>query len=205
MAYVITLMAPSQAGKGVVMDMIFSMKNKYFNPKIFPKYTTRPIRATDGDDIININNTIPEFCDLVYEGGGQRYGIRMDSLYDELAKGNSPVLVVNDVRAIQDIRNALSPQVITLFIYRSKPDLNKYIAIEKERYNGTEIDLEKLNRNANLRYQKASDIYRIFIENIDLFDHVIINSGTLEQTRVQVESIINKIINSEINLLEGGI
>jgi hypothetical protein len=44
-----------------------------------------------------------------------------------------------------------------------------------------------------IRFEKARTIYRIYIENIHLFDHVIINSGGLAELKSQVEQIVKSL------------
>ena len=44
-----------------------------------------------------------------------------------------------------------------------------------------------------MRFKKAQTIYRIYIENIQLFDHVIINSGTFEELEMQVRQIVKSL------------
>lgn len=200
MAVVITLTGASQCGKGVVMDMILKKANGVFNPVVMPKHVTRPIRETDGIDVIG--GGVPDYCDLVYEQNNQRYGIKFDDLFDYLAQGKSPVLVLNDIRAVEDVRNVLSPQVISIFIYRRQPKLEEFIEIERERYKGKDVKENVILSSANLRYQKAYEIYRIYIENISLFDNVILNTGSIDQTNIQVMSIINKIIDLEKQIYE---
>lgn len=200
MAVVITLTGASQCGKGVVMDMLLKNAGYGFNPVIMPKHITRPIRETDGPDVIG--GGVPDYCDLVYEQNNQRYGIKFDDLFDYLAQGKSPVLVLNDIRAVEEVRNVLSPQVISIFIYRRQPKIEEYVQIERERYKGKEVSEEVVLNSANLRFQKASEIYRIYIENISLFDNVVLNTGSLEQTKIQIDAITKKIIELEKQIYE---
>lgn len=165
-----------------------------------PKHVTRPIRETDGPDVIG--GGVPDYCDLVYEQNNQRYGIKFDDLFDFLAQGKSPVLVLNDIRAVEEVRNVLSPQVLSIFIYRRQPKIEEYIQIERERYNGKSVSEDVILNSANLRFQKASEIYRIYIENISLFDNVVLNTGSLEQTKIQIDAITKKINELEKQIYE---
>ena len=111
MAYVITLTGPSQCGKSTIRNFLLEQAGDGFNPVIFKKYTTRSPREFE-DDAICIKD-MPAKCDLVYEQYGVRYGFQFDKLYDLLEKGKSPIIVLNDVRAVEDVRTALAPQVVS--------------------------------------------------------------------------------------------
>ena len=190
MAYIITLTGPSQCGKSTIRNFFINQASAKFKPVIFKKYSTRPARESEDDTICC--NTIPQYCDLVYEQYSARYGFRFDDLYDHLEKGESPIIVLNDVRAVEDVRTALRPQVISLFLYRRPPDKNKFFEEEKRR--ASENILGKVVFDmAQKRFDKAKAIYRIYIENIHLFDNVILNVGDLTYTEKQVEHIVNNL------------
>ena len=190
MAYIITLTGPSQCGKSTIRNFFINRANAKFKPVIFKKYSTRPARESEDDTICR--DKIPHHCDLVYEQYGERYGFRFDDLYDHLEKGESPIIVLNDVRAVEDVRTALRPQVISLFLYRQPPNKDKFHEEEKRR--ASEDVSEKIIFDmAQKRYDKAKAIYRIYIENIQLFDNVILNVDDLSYTERQVEDIVNNL------------
>lgn len=190
MAFVITMTGPSQCGKSTVRNLITAHADSHFNPIIMKKYSTRQSREVE-DDTICVKS-IPDNCDLVYEQYGVRYGFHFDDLYDALENGQSPIIVLNDIRAVEDVRIALSPQVISLFMYRMPPKFDYFLAEERRRAlsNVLETDIEK---SARARFDKAQAIFRIYTENISLFDYVILNIGSLEYTKMQVNHIVAKI------------
>jgi len=71
----------------------------------------------------------------------------------------------------------------TLFIFRHDPSSEEY---------HQEL-IESRGEAGEVRFKKARTIYRIYIENIHLFDHVIINSGTFEELERQVEQIVKSL------------
>ena len=202
MAVVITLTGASQCGKSTIVDLFNQCENKNFVPYLIPKYVTRELRDTDGDDVIG--GGIPKTCDLVWELYGQRYGIHFDTIYETLSQGKCPIIIVNDIRIIQDLKTALGSQVVSIFMYRKKPELQSFIKKKKRRFSkqlSPEV-LEQINKTATTRYNKALTIYRIYIENLPLFDNVILNTGTIEQSKRQVQSIVSSIAVSN-KYLEG--
>lgn len=201
MAVVITFTGPSQCGKSTIIDMLLKMKSDAFKPVLVPKHVTREIRATDGNDVIG--GGIPKTCDLVYEQYGQRYGFHFNTLYEHLIKDECPIVIVNDIKILQDLKTALGSQVLSIFMYRKPPVLQNFINEEMARFNNPDnVMLEKIHKNATTRYNKAGTIYRIYIENIALFDNVILNCESLEDSKKQVKTIVKKITESSKVLIK---
>lgn len=196
MANIITLTGASHCGKSFIRNMFLQEANDNFKPVLFVKETTRPARAND-DDVIHVDK-ISDGCDFVYEQYGVRYGFSFDKLYDHLKKGESPIIVVNDVRAVEDLRTAAGDQVISIFIYRRPPDITAFENEELHRLKGTsEKERFMAKETARTRRDKAVAIHRIYIENIYLFDSVILNiTNETEKTRKQVNHIIGKMTKS---------
>lgn len=182
MPSVITLTGPSGSGKSTALGYLLRLSNKDFQPVLVPKYTTRHSRRDDYGEAVSVR-TIPKTCDLVYEQYGVRYGLRVRTLFDHLAKGESPVVILNDVRTVQDVRTALGPLVRSIFVFREHPSLETQRRLAEARDVRDEDDVRR-------RFDKAQAIYRIYIENIQLFDHVIINSGSRRPLKSQVHQII---------------
>ena len=190
MAFVVTLTGPSQCGKSTIQKFFMDRKNAKFKPVILKKYSTRPARESE-DDTICVDS-IPLNCDLVYEQYGVRYGFRFDDLYEHLERGESPIIVLNDVRAVEDVRTALWPQVTSLFIYRQPPFKEIFFDVEKRRAKD-DTTIENIHDTAQNRFDKAKAIYRIYIENIYLFDHVVLNIGDLTYTEMQIDHIVTNL------------
>lgn len=181
---------PSQCGKSTVRNFITAQEDEQFHPVILKKYSTRIPRETE-DDTICVKSIPPE-CDLVYEQYGVRYGFHFDDLYDAMEKGQSPIIVLNDIRAVEDVRTALSPQVISIFMYRRPPDFEYFLNEEKRRAK-EDISEEAIRLSAQLRFDKAKSIFRIYTENISLFDFVVLNTSELQYTEQQIDHIVAKI------------
>lgn len=173
-----------------------------FKPIMIPKYTTRSFRATELENIKNNkielldvrpvygeNNIISDKeksplseneqsnermrlfselnCDLVYEQYGNRYGIYISEIYKNMKMGKSPIIILNDIRVVEDLKTFFGDKCISLFIFRQSPQMNNYIQMGKERNSNFD--------DAVIRYNKANSIYRIYIENIHMFDKLILN------------------------------
>ena len=108
-------------------------------------------------------------CDLAYEQFGDRYGLKLEDLYAYLKNCQTPIVVLNDVRTVEDIKTKLGGQCFSIFIFREAPNKEHFIKIGQERN-------EPLNKT-EIRFKKAENIYRIYIENIHIFDKLILNVG----------------------------
>ena len=181
MPHLITITGASGSGKSTVVNYLLASTNSSFKPKLIPKYTTRSPRKDDRGEVICVSE-IPGECDLVYEQNEARYGIRLKDIYDVISRGASPIVILNDVRTVEDVRSALNGLVRSIFIFRTSPTFERYQQLAKSRKVQNEVDIER-------RFRKAQAIYRIYIENIYLFDQVIINNGSRKDLRVQVRQI----------------
>lgn len=188
MAHVITLTGPAHCGKSTIRQMFLNCRGDNFMPEMIKKYTTRARRSNDDD--VECVSRIPKGCDLVYEQYGVRYGMKMGKLYELLEAGKTPIVVINDIRAVEDIKSALGSLVYSIFLYRKPAIYEEFYEEEKERY--PEKKKEEIENSARTRYEKAQAIYRIYIENIQLFDKVVLNTFHEDITKQQVECIVNQ-------------
>jgi hypothetical protein len=93
-------------------------------------------------------------------------------------------VILNDVRAVEDVRSTFHEHVRSLFIFRHNPFSEEY---------QTELRESRGDEVGDIRFDKARTIYRIYIENIQMFDHVIINSGSLEELESQIIQIVKSL------------
>lgn len=196
--------------------------NNLFVPVMIPKYTTRGFRKRELecvynghpeeidvrpvygiDNIVQDNNgnkldneiqTLERMrlfselgCDIVYEQYGIRYGLYMSELFECLKEGKSPIVILNDVRAVEDVKTFLGDKCMSVFVFRKTPQMEDFVEMNKER-NAVEYD-------PVVRYNKATAINRIYIENIHVFDKLILN---VNNGFSSVEHIVRKIVDSII-------
>lgn len=181
MPHVITLTGPSGCGKTTAIDFFLANQKEEFRPVVIRKYSTRISRPDDGAEIVAGLSALPDKCDLVYEQYGARYGLMLSDVFGALKRGESPIVILNDVRAVEDIRGRLRRLVRSIFLFRSDPDKTEMMALARVRGGGDD---------ASKRFEKARAIYRIYIENIWLFDHVVLNKYTERELEVQIQRII---------------
>jgi guanylate kinase len=124
MPHVITITGPSGAGKSTTLFNLLDLASDDFCPVMVPKYTTRKPHDDDHGEVIC--GPMPVNCDLVYVQYGVLYGLDFRSILDPVAKGQSPIVILNDVRAVEDVRNRLGRLVRSIFIFRKKPTLTGF-------------------------------------------------------------------------------
>ena len=208
-SFIITLTGPSGCGKSEVMKRIMwlgeslSQEGIPFSPHLVPKYVTRKMRTKEiieelegkPIDIISVDS-IPEDCDLKYQTYGKQYALRLNELRELLAEGESPVVVINDVRVVEELKREFPNKVLALFLFREIPKRSAFEKEAKERGGDAVKESED-------RFNKATAIYRTYIENIGVFNRVILNVGndeTEDYARIQMENLIRSILNGEMRL-----
>ncbi len=213
--FIITVTGPSQSGKSTVLDKIEKLAKRLKNegyrfvPARVTKETTRSLRveemiALDRGEVIDVKNVekISEECDLVYQTYGIRYGLSTDFLRRLLEEGKSPFVVVNDIRAVEELKKVFPNKVLALFLFRKMPDIVDFEKVSGDRGNVAPEESKK-------RYEKAIAIYRMYIENIALFDRVILNAieyakeGNVRRQNIideQLYRVVKGVLDGEILL-----
>lgn len=186
MPHLITLTGPSQAGKSTAIDLFMKRKNEDFLPITVPKFTNREPRPDDKPNEVIIVKKLPGEVDLVYQQYDFRYGVSSSSILDNMKSGFSPILVLNDVRLITEVKNIFGSLTTSIFLFRKGPKGPEFFADAAARG-------DFISEETNKRFKKAGAIYRIYIENIYLFDHVIINAGSLEALETQIAGIVENL------------
>jgi len=188
MSNILTLTGPSQAGKSTAINYFLKANYSNYSPVCLPKFTTRPPRGDDSPQEVICCKSLPKNCDLVYQQYDFRYGLNSDDIISNLKQNKTVILILNDVRTIYEVKRMFGDICYSIFLFREAPNRDKFIEISKAR-GGTSI--EQINK----RLKKAEAIYRIYIENIQLFDKVIINSFEKKELKIQVKNIIKLVSN----------
>lgn len=208
--FVITLTGPSGCGKSYVIDRIMELEQKFalqgvnFYPVRIPKYVTRPLRSKEikdqleGKEIDVISlESMPETCELKYQSYGTKYGLELSSVRTHLKNGKFPVIVINDVRVVEELKKEFPEQVLSLFLFREIPRRDSYFKEASTRGNVTSTETEE-------RFNKATAIYLTYIENIGLFNRVIINPTRTDNSddyaQIQIENVIKGVLCGKISL-----
>lgn len=181
---VLTITGPSGSGKSELVKIIQDLRSDDFDPVLVPKWTTRQRRRADGPEV-RFAKVLPGNCDIAYEQYGVRYGLQRRTLWDCVAKGQTPIVILNDVRAVEDTRLQFGSMARAIYVFRKAPSYEDLMTLSKQR-GAVEGDDESYRR-----FLKGIMIHRIYIENLQLFDWVILNvHDTLEPMRTQISSLL---------------
>ena len=187
MKYIIALMGPSQSGKSFVIKKILNNASDGFNPKLVAKQTTRDYRLEEqkalerGEDIDVVR--VPEItADLAYQTYGKRTGVEISTLMDIANQGYVPVVVINDIMAMAKLKKECYRRdkefcVLSIFLFRRIPVKGEYFAESRRRGNVDDKETEQ-------RFDKAKTVYRIFIENMHMFDYVMLNTVSYDTAHI---------------------
>lgn len=180
-ARLITITGPTGSGKSTLLKDLLALADDRFQPVVVSKYSTRPPRPSDGSEVISVE-TIPPSCDLVYEQYRVRYGLEKRTLLELLCQQRTPIVILNDIRVVEDIRRHFGRIVRSAYVYRKAPSLDAFTALATERSaDQTEY---------TTRFRKAQAIHRIYIENISIFDWVILNVGSRQRMKTQIKRLV---------------
>jgi len=180
-----------------------------FAPILISKETNRELREDEKRAIANKEKIdvkpVPKFtADLMYQTYGKRTGTTISELIDKANEGNTPVVIINDIMAMSKLKRECKLRdpdicVISFFLFRRIPVRSEFFEESKKRGNVPDEETEQ-------RYDKAKTLYRIYIENMYVFDYVILNAITYSEEEIENDEIINNsIIDKQIRAIRDNI
>jgi len=209
--FIITLTGATSSGKSFLIEKIKEIAIEFrnnginFSPASFPKFTTRKYRDNEiaelkkgkSCDVISVDE-ISSQCDLVYRTYGNEYGLMTKDLAKRLSQNECPIVIINDVRAVEELKKVFRGKVLSLFLFRHIANFDELQKSGKTRGNVSEKEVVE-------RYIKATALYRIYIENITLFDRVILNVNDVEKdkykcTELQIRNTLQGVFDKKILL-----
>lgn len=157
--------------------------------KILPKYTTREARKNDDEGIITVDE-LPEECEYRYEQYGKWYGLSPRMLADYRKNGKIPVTIINNPEVLKQLRRKFGSSMKSYFVHRRKPNRGEFTEIYLRERGGVP-DPDVIEK----RYQAALEIYKMYPNEIMLFDNVIFNVGDGFD---EVTEILNQIFENPV-------
>ncbi len=176
----------SGSGKTTLLDSL--QESGKFPVEIIGKVATRPSRADESKEILCVKRINHSTHDILYEQYGIHYGLSSSSIWRCLRNNHHAFVIVNDIRAIEDVKETFGVLAVTCYLYRClSPAILRALA-RKRTSAGTDPGL--LRRETERRIAKLSVMYQKYIENISLFDHVILNTSSRRDLLDQAENLI---------------
>lgn len=164
------------SGKDVLVQGVHDLGGRY--AQVVPKHTSRHRRLDDGAEVICCDDESYDLegCDLVYELHDNRYGLKIDGIWEGLRRGLSQVVVMSEAGAINRLRREFGEMVLLLYIHSNvKPD-------EFER----EVSGFGDRRFVEQRKRDYALAFELFMSNFGAFRHVLIYSEAREDLYDQI-------------------
>lgn len=174
---IIIIAGGSFAGKdNLVKAMINIEPNKVIDYK---KGTTRPAKSSDNNELIHLK-TLSKKYDIVYEKNGYKYGVSTNEVWDVLSKEKIVLIVLSDLEAITKLKAKFGNICSTVYLHANIDEEE----LEKAKKDLTEIELNK-------RENSISELHNIYVTNINMFDHVLLNTSESEDLYEQAFNILD--------------
>jgi hypothetical protein len=161
---------------------------------IVPKHTSRRRRHGDEDEMICSDdaNFALDACDVRYDNYGDAYGISSQAIWDGLSAGISQALVVSSITGINALRERFGELLVLVYVH-SELTQDQYVAIQLPE--GDAHDLYSARRAAAYR-----DAFRLYVENILAFDHVLLASTMKEDLYDQLFRLFRAYETGRVNI-----
>lgn len=167
-----------------------------------PKYSNRKKRD-ENDDIHTVRVSSfnkPEYT-FVYSVNNNIYGFKAKEIIDCLKNGKNVFVIISDFRVIEEFKKHFGSLVSVIYIFRSMTE-EELTAILNERKK--ENKKEQANNTTNdtedkIRKNRLYLTQRQYVENISLFNHVILNrTGKKNEMYKQLNNIVKSYANGKI-------
>jgi ribose 1,5-bisphosphokinase PhnN len=176
MQRLIVLVGSPGSGKDLLIRAVNKLGAQH--AKVIPKHTSRERWQDDEEEMVfsDDENYKLESCDIRYANYGDQYGINSSLIWDILRRGVFPVVVVSNIKAINQLRDKFGDLIVLVYVHSEK-DAEKYQDEEVKR-KGAHYVQPRVNE-----YRQA---YEIYLDNFQAFDHVLINCNEPEDLYDQI-------------------
>ena len=165
--YIFLIVGASGSGKGLLLRALRDMGQRHVI--IIPKQTTRRSKTTNGDEMISIypkKKIDPKF-NIIYGNWLNKYGICSSDIWENIKKGKYQVLIVSNLNAIKKLYHRFGPLIKLIYLYSP---------VDKEQLEKHQKDIAAENKNEiEVRKSKIKVVHDYYVDNITMFDHVLLN------------------------------
>lgn len=163
------------AGKTELLNLI---KNKSsLNSISPPKYSNRNPRDRN-DDVIRTDSKEfdKEEFTFVYSMNNNIYGFKAVDIINCLREKKNVFIILSDIRVIEEFKKFFGVYVSVIYIFRNmnEKELTRILNKRKEKKINNLVQ-ESEDTEKKIRMNRLYLIQRQYVENIALFDHVILN------------------------------
>lgn len=181
----------SGSGKTLLLSLIDKQKN--FKMVVAPKYSTRLRRKNDFDDIVHVDEINDEDYTFVYPMNNFVYGIKANEITKLLLNDYNIFIILSDLRVVQEVKQFFGSLAVSLYIYRNltPSQLSKILKKRNEEKGDDFGDQISFMREKQTRLNRLYLMQRQYVDNITIFDHVILNTSNSTDMLEQVNNIVS--------------
>lgn len=185
-------MISGHSGSGKTSLLSLLQNQDVFKAVVAPKYSTRPERKDEFDDIKHVDTINHEEYTFVYPMNNYTYGIKAEEIAEILGQGNNVFIILSDLRIVDEVKQFFGSIAVSLYIYRnlSAHQLKKVLEKREITHGVNQDDDVPFERQKQTRLNRLYLMQRQYVDNITLFDHVILNTRKLQDLLQQVTKLV---------------
>lgn len=145
----------------------------------YQKGTTRPKTSIDNNELCHLKKLNDNY-DITYLKNGYKYGLSSNKIWSVLSEKKIVLIVLSELEAIKKVK-AEFDNICSVIYLHSNIDFD-----ELEHAKKTLNKVEFKNREKSI-----DELRRSYIENINLFDHVLLNTSESEDLYDQAFNILD--------------
>lgn len=172
----------------IIAGASFSGKDELVNALIqivptkvgaYRKGTTRPKVKNDKNELVHLKYLNIEF-DVQYEKNGYKYGVNSKEVWKMLSDEKIVIVVLSDISAIKKMKQLFKNLISTIYLHSN---------VDQDQLNEAKKTLS--NIEFKRRSKSLNDLKNIYISNLNVFDHVLLNTSEPEDLYDQAFNILD--------------
>ena len=176
-AHVIIIAGGSFTGKDDLVNAMIQIEPQ--KVALYQKGTTRRKNKNDKDELLHLTELTNHY-DVQYEKNGFNYGICTNDIWSILSKQKIVLLVLSDITAIKAVKEEF--QNICSVIYLHANIDNEELDIARKSMSKKEF---------NKRIKSIDELLDSYISDVNLFNHVLLNTSEIEDLYDQALNILD--------------
>jgi dephospho-CoA kinase len=117
---------------------------------------------------------------LIYEKNGYQYGISTLGLWNELSQEKIVLIVLSDLKLINSLKHKFNQICSVIYLHAN---------IDKEELENARNELSR--EEFDKREKSIAELHEIYVNNMNVFDHVLLNTSESEDLYEQAFNILD--------------
>jgi guanylate kinase len=174
---IIIIAGGSFSGKDKLVNAMIQMEPK--KVLSYQKGATRPKNKNDNDELLHLKKLNKRY-NIKYNKNGYEYGLSSKDIWTSLAKEKIVLIVLSDLESIKKIKSIFQEICVVIYLHANID----FEELEKAR---TELD----NKEFDKRKNSLNELHKTYISNMDIFNHVLLNTSESEDLYDQAFNILD--------------